>query len=121
MLPQASSAQASGGSSLLKLMSKRKHIDVDTDNALTDIFQTLATDNNASAKSLCESIRLVKEGTEGEVRRLCGQFDVDKSERNAAGKSGKRSIVAIRADLREKLKESGHQRHVRRERAIDAP
>ena len=75
-------------------MSKRKHINVDTDNALTDIYQTIAADSNATAKSLCESIRLVKLGTEGEVRGLCGQFDVDKSERNAAGKSGKRSIVA---------------------------
>ena len=90
-------------------MSKRKHVDVDTDNALTDIYQTLATDNNATAKSLCESIRLVKLGTEGEVRGLCEQFDVAKSERNAAGKFGKRSIVAIRAALREKLKESGHR------------
>ena len=76
----------------MKLMSKRKHVDVDTDNALTDIYQTLATDNNATAKSLCESIRLVKLGTEGEVRGLCEQFDVAKSERNAAGKFGKRSI-----------------------------
>ena len=90
-------------------MRKRKCIDADTDNALTEIFKTLATDNDASAKWLCESIRVVKEGKDGQVRALCTEFHVDRSETNAAGKSGKRSIVAIRADLQEKLKERGHR------------
>ena len=90
-------------------MPKRKIADVDTDNALTEIFKMLATDNNSAAKLLCESIRVVKEGSDSQVRALCTQYHVERSETNAAGKVGKRSIVAIRADLREKLKESGHR------------
>ena len=48
-------------------------------------------------------------GGQGQVRALCTEFHVDKSESNAAGKVGKRSILAIRADLQEKLKERGHR------------
>ena len=60
-------------------MPKRKWIDADTDRALTEIFKTLVTNKNASAKSLCESIKILKEGNENQVRTLCGEFDVDKS------------------------------------------
>ena len=86
-------------------MSKRKHDEntenADTQNRLSYILKSLATDENALAKKLCESIRTLQEGNQTQVRALCKQWDVEPS---VEGK--RRGMAEIKADLYEKLKNS---------------
>ena len=91
-------------------MPKRKHDDNtengDTQNCLSHILKSLATDDDAFAKRLCESIRTLENGTPALVRALHAEWNIESGpERNRR----KGCLADIRKDLQQKLKERGAQ------------